>query len=329
LKADSSIAPIIEVPGSPAPPGGRACWLRAGDGTRLRAMTWVASPFGASDARGTVFVFGGRTEFAEKYFEVVRELLARGFAVATVDWRGQGLSDRALDDPCKGHVEDFSEFDDDFRAFMDAISPSMPKPWIGLAHSMGGNALTRALHDHGGLFSAAVMTAPMLGLHLGNDLVRRAIGVVIAAGNFFGLSEHYVPGGSAIMNDKVPFEENILTHDHARYALYQDLIRAEPKLGLGSSTFGWLAAAQKSIRKVMCSEFLSAIKVPVLIALAGEDRLVDPEALRFAAGHLPRGELFEIEGAYHEILIETDDIRAQFWTAFDAFVSRCLSSERF
>ena len=46
--------------------------------------------------KGTVCVFPGRAEFIEKYFEVVRDLRARGFAVATIDWRGQGLSDRAL-----------------------------------------------------------------------------------------------------------------------------------------------------------------------------------------------------------------------------------------
>ena len=53
-------------------------------------------------------LFQGRAEFIEKYFETVRELRARGFAVATIDWRGQGGSERALADPRKGHVGDFS-----------------------------------------------------------------------------------------------------------------------------------------------------------------------------------------------------------------------------
>ena len=46
--------------------------------------------------RGTVVVLGGRAEFIEKYFEVIGELLARDFAVAALDWRGQGGSARRL-----------------------------------------------------------------------------------------------------------------------------------------------------------------------------------------------------------------------------------------
>ena len=53
-------------------------------------------------ARASVVLFGGRGEFIEKYAtEVVGELLARGFAVLSMDWRGQGLSSRMLADPAK------------------------------------------------------------------------------------------------------------------------------------------------------------------------------------------------------------------------------------
>ena len=263
------------------PAGGRAFWLRAGDGTRLRAMVWNADDTGIAQVRGTVFLFGGRTEFAEKYFETIRDLIARGFAVATLDWRGQGLSQRALPDPRKGHVSDFACFDDDIGTFMAEVAPLMPRPWIGLAHSMGGNALMRLVHDR--------------------------------------------PGGSPKASDETSFEENILTHDRARYAVYQAQIRAEPALALGSPTYGWLNAGLRSVRLLAQSEYLAAIKTPVLILLAGKDRLVAADSLRFAAAHLSKGELVEIAGSHHEIMIETDEIRAQFWKAFDDFVARSAS----
>src|SRR5260221_10899037 len=41
-------------------------------------------------------VFTGRAEQIEKYFETVRDLRDRGFAVAMIDWRGQGHSSRRL-----------------------------------------------------------------------------------------------------------------------------------------------------------------------------------------------------------------------------------------
>jgi lysophospholipase len=310
------------------PEGGHAFWFKTGDAPRLRGMVWPPAMEVGVSPRGTVFIFPGRTEFAEKYFEVVAELMARGFGVAIVDWRGQGLSDRALEDIRKGHVSDFSEFDADFNAFMNTVSPSMPKPWIGLAHSMGGNVLMRALHDHSGLFAACVFSAPMLGLKLGNIAMRALVATIVSAGNALGFSARYVPGATPASNDEVPFAQNILTHDPARYAHCQAFTRVEPKLALGGATYGWVAAAQASIRRVMQVDYLQSIETPVLIALAGGDLLIDPASLRFAATHLPQGEIIEIAGAFHEILIETDAVRAQFWTAFDRFTERYAPSNR-
>lgn len=310
------------------PRGGEARWIVASDGVRLRAMTWLPAQAGIAAPRGTVFVFGGRTEFIEKYFEVIGELIARGFAVATLDWRGQGLSDRALADPRKGHVDDFASFDLDLDAFMREIAPDFPKPWFALAHSMGGQILLRGTHDHPARFAGLVLSAPMLGLRFASDAARQVTRALAIYGTFAGLGARYVPGGNAKAADEVPFSENILTHDEKRYALYQALIRAEPKLGLGSVTFGWLAAAFRAIGVASTPAYLNEVKTPTLVALATEDSLIDRRALHFAAAELARAELVVIEGARHEILIERDAARAQFWSAFDAFAGRILRSHQ-
>jgi lysophospholipase len=82
---------LTSTPDNPAPPGAVEEDISAADGVRLRTARWTPS-----SAIGTVVVLGGRGEFIEKYFEVISELLARGFAVATMDWRGQGGSERSL-----------------------------------------------------------------------------------------------------------------------------------------------------------------------------------------------------------------------------------------
>ncbi len=319
-------APLVLIPENPMPRGGAAGWIVTGDGVRLRTVVWSPESSGIVEPRGTVFIFGGRTEFAEKYFEVVGELLTRHFAVATVDWRGQGFSDRALADPRKGHVTDFASFDLDIAAFMEQVAPGLPKPWIALAHSMGGNILMRAAHDHADWFSACILSAPMLGLRLGSSLVAGLTRAVAFSGVAIGFAASYVPGGNAKAADETPFSENILTHDERRYAIYQALIRAEPKLGLGASTFGWLAAAFRTIAEAASPAYLAAIKAPVLITLAEDDALIDRAALQFAVAYLPQGELVTIERARHEILIETDMCRAKFWAAFDDFMNRRLPS---
>src|SRR3982074_3953795 len=60
-------------------------------GARLRYACWNVP----GTARGTVVVLTGRGEFIDKYAtEVVGELLGRGYAVISMDWRGQGPAGR-------------------------------------------------------------------------------------------------------------------------------------------------------------------------------------------------------------------------------------------
>ena len=105
---------LVSIPANPVPEGAITGTVQTSDGRALRFARFPPPP----GRKGTVCLFQGRAEFIEKYFEVVRDLQARGFAVATLDWRGQGLSDRALSDRRKGHVKDFSEYDRDLDAFM-------------------------------------------------------------------------------------------------------------------------------------------------------------------------------------------------------------------
>src|SRR5262249_2732113 len=99
------------------------------------------------------------------YAEVIGELNARGYTVATFDWRGQGGSARLLGDPLKSYIRDFSQFDDDLQSFLEqVVRPLSDKPPIVLAHSMGAHILLRTLHDMPDAIRAAVLTAPMLAI---------------------------------------------------------------------------------------------------------------------------------------------------------------------
>ena len=128
---------LISIPANPVPEDVVTGTLKTPDGASLRFARW-APPLGR---KGTVCLFQGRAEFIEKYFETVRDLRARGFAVATLDWRGQGLSDRALRNSRKGYVRDFSAYDIDLDTFIrEVVLPDCPPPFFALAHSMGARA---------------------------------------------------------------------------------------------------------------------------------------------------------------------------------------------
>src|ERR1700694_1956475 len=99
---------LVSLAKNPVPSGATVGAFRGYDGAELRFARWDATRM---PRRGTVCLFGGRTEFIEKYFEVIADLRRRGFAVATMDWRGQGGSGRMLRNPNKGHVGPLAEFD--------------------------------------------------------------------------------------------------------------------------------------------------------------------------------------------------------------------------
>jgi lysophospholipase len=64
------------------------------------------------------------------------------------------------------------------------------------------------------------------------------------------------------------------------------------------------------------------VSVPITALVAAEDAIVDNRALRATMARLPDGRCVEAPGAYHEILQETDAIRAVFWREFDALAAR-------
>src|SRR5205807_39774 len=133
----------------------------------LRAARWA----GTDRARGTVAVLGGRGEFIEKYFEVAHDLLRRGFTVATMDWRGQGGSERTLRNPLKGHVDDFSHYEHDLHALLEQVmAPFCPRPWFALAHSMGAAVLLSMAEADRCPFERLVLTSPMIAVKRVNHL---------------------------------------------------------------------------------------------------------------------------------------------------------------
>src|SRR5579872_6729865 len=152
---------LVSIPANPVPEDAVTGVLKTPDGVALRFARF-APPAGR---RGTVCVFPGRTEWIEKYFETVRDLRNRGFAVAVLDWRGQGLSERALTDRHKGYVRSFAEYDIDLETFMrEVVLPDCPPPIFALGHSMGASIVIRAVARGQRWFDRVVLSGPMLGV---------------------------------------------------------------------------------------------------------------------------------------------------------------------
>jgi lysophospholipase len=292
--------------------------IRTRDGTRIRCASWPSDP--AVEARGVCAIFDGQTEFLEKYIEVVGELASRGYAVAALDWRGQGGSMRSLPEGLKAHVGDFAEYGLDIEAFLEeVVAPLGPQRPIAVAHSMGAHNLLRALHDKPDSFAAAIMTAPMLQADTRGYPAWLAR-LVCRMQNARGSSADWVWGMDKRDPLAMAFDDNLVTSDRVRFARAQDALAQHPDIRLAGPTWGWLEAAYRSMTLVSEPGFAEAITTPVLIVGAGRDRIVKTSATRAFAQRLPRATYVELEDAEHEILMEKDSIRARFWDAFDSFV---------
>jgi lysophospholipase len=310
---------LVALAKNPVPSGAQAGMFKSFDGIRLRFARWEAT---RGPKRGTVCLFQGRTEFIEKYFEVVADLRRRGFAVATLDWRGQGGSGRLVANPLKGHVRSFADYDRDLAAFMkEIVLPGCQPPFIALAHSMGGNILLRNAVQSNSWFERMVLSAPMIAvapdqLHYPSPFPR----VYSETMCLLGMGRRYAPGGSDASAEWEPFEHNSLTSDRERYVRNRMVVETEPRLRLGAPTNGWLRAALRSTARVTAPDYPLRVKVPLLLFAAGMDTIVSTTHIEELALRLKVGSHILIPQAKHEILQETDEVRKDFWAAFDAYL---------
>ena len=295
-----------------------ARFITTPQGHRLRTELFDAAPGVAP--RGVCVLLHGQTEFIEKYEEVIGELCARGFTVATFDWPGQGGSYRLLPDPLKAHIDDFATYLSALWFFMDEIvKPVSPKPPVVLAHSMGGHITIRALHDRPGAFTCAVLSAPMLRA-LTRGYPRWAAYLAMVGQNALGKGNDWIWG----MDQRDPFivhwDTQLVTSDRARFDRTNVFLHSHPDLRLSGPTWGWLKQATRSMDMVMAPGYAEAITTPLLLCAAGHDRIVDVNAEYDFIKRVPNGKLLDMKDAEHEILMENDLIRSRFWEAFDGFV---------
>lgn len=303
------------------PEGWRWSHFRNAAGAKIR--------YGAIDpagtARATVIGVPGFGGFAEQWFEVVRDLVARGHAVRLMDWRGQGGSDHYLPNTHKFHAQGYSRDVADLQQFLtEVVRADGSRPLLLLGHSMGGHLGLRHLATHPGAFRGAFLTAPLLGV----KTVKHAPSVVARVArlmNLIGLGARYIPGHADwFFRPHYTVEDSTLSHDPIRYRVAQLYYQLKPELRIGGATWAWLDHTFRSVAWINREEVLRSIATPVFMVQAGADHLVDNALQDRAAKLIPQAELRRFPDAKHDILMEKDEIRLPLLAEFDRFTARLL-----
>jgi lysophospholipase len=305
---------LNDTPDNTAPDNVIGGYFEVRDGVRLRYAVF-RSP--ATIASGTVVLLQGRNETIEKYYETIRELTDAGLWVATFDWRGQGGSERLIDNPLAGYVRRYEDYVSDLEQFIEAIVlPDARLPFFLIGHSMGGLIALLAAPRLANRIERMTVTSPFIGLHgrqAGTSIVRLVSSLATAVG-LGGLSTN----GNRPINQT--FEGNGLTHDPARFARNKAIYDSVPRLRLAGPTFRWVRESFKAIKTVNDPDHLASIRIPTLILAAGADNIVPIAEVEELASRFRAAELITIDHARHEMFQESDIYREQVMAAVRTFL---------
>lgn len=295
------VAPLnLEI--AEAPKHGVAYRIHADDGIRLRVGLWKND----NTRLGTIFVFPGRTEYIEKYGRMITVLDKFGFSVFVVDWRGQGLADRIVEDSKIGHVDRFSDYQRDVAAMIKVAQElGLPKPWNLIGHSMGACIGLRALAEVLD-FAACAFTGPMWNINL-PTLKRAAAWPASWTAQVIGRGNVFVPGtdGQCYVLS-ASFSDNRLTNDAEMYRYFINHAMKLKDRQIGGPSMRWLFQTLNETRKL---SRMRSPDVPCIVFCGDQDEVVDLAVVKNRMARWSNASLEIVKGAKHDIFSEVPHIR--------------------
>jgi lysophospholipase len=219
------------------------------------------------------------------YRHVGAALAAHGIAVTQFDCRGHGRSQGR-----RGHVDDFGQYLDDLAAVVSWARQQAPAlPWALLGHSLGGAiALAYALDQgHNDKPGRLVLLAPWLKLRMRLPAAKRLAAPVAA---------RLVP--------TLTMPNGLRAEDVSRNPLVLANFDKDPLVHHVASA-GWFLTTLRAQAHVRTQA--QHLKVPTLMMLAGDDRIVANEtnlAFAQAAGDIVVVKTYD--GLFHEMFLEPE-----------------------
>mmetsp|Transcript_54348 Transcript_54348/g.90341 ORF Transcript_54348/g.90341 Transcript_54348/m.90341 type:complete len:290 (-) Transcript_54348:210-1079(-) len=208
---------------------------------------------------------------------------ARGVALYAYDQRGWGTQWKGM----KGHLLDRSHYLDDAKAFLSFVRQQHPGLPVGLiGHSMGGMISTRLLETSGSEFAVGGVLAPWYANGFKIPKWKSTLGRVAAK---------LMP----TLTLPPEFGEDALTHDEgAREKIRQEMKSGQRHMRI---TAAWFSELCKLQLEVIAGA--SDVKTPVIMLLAGVDKLVDNSVAEVVFNSMSSidKQIRTFEGLFHEL----------------------------
>ena len=286
------------------PDGWEWSFFEPEDGVRLRVGR-IERP----DAKGTVLVVPGYTAPIDLYSEAVRAFVDAGYAVAGIEYRGQGLSHRDLDNPEMGHVASWERLGADLAAFVEEIKRTGGGRVFVYANSMGAHVALRAAGDAAPHVAAYAMVAPMVRIDTGAFpyAVARNLTRFYAA---TGQDGEFTIGRGPFDPAAVAWDEGTTCNPNPQTAWRRDaLFMRDQRLRVTGATNGWVARTTASTDLITAPGYAARITAPVIMFTAGKEAFVDTPAAAAMCEALGSCERQHYPDASHCLMDESQTVR--------------------
>lgn len=260
-------------------------------------------------ARGAVYILQGQREFIEGWYEFISDLYKRGLSVYICERDGEGGSSKnplnPQFPPSLPHTEHLKDMDLFFRK----ICPR-PKhmPAVLLGNSLGGLYGLHYLKQNPHAFDQAVFCAPPFGkkVKCKRDLI---IAFAAVCTSKFLKKDKYTPGAGDWSLEKKSGRPSQSTHDQERAGNLFEWQRHNPDLRMGGPTYGNLLAISQAMKTAKSKGFAEDITTPCTILSAAGDFMVSDTSHHVMAARLPDCKVITLQGAKHNMIMETDEWR--------------------
>jgi alpha-beta hydrolase superfamily lysophospholipase len=244
----------------------------------------------AESERARMVIAHGLGEHSGRYRNVVERMLPKGISVWVPDHRGHGQSEGK-----RGHVLNFVQYLADLRLSVELAGESRPggmKCFL-LGHSMGGLIALYFAQQYPGFIDGVVASSPALGMAIEIPAVKKILGSLMS----------FIWPAMTMGNE---LDAGIVSHDPEVVRAY----KTDPLVHdrVSARFFTEFLAAMETVYAQA-----SALKVPTLLQVAGDDQLVNARSSVkfFKQLGLEDKTLHVYEGRYHEIYNEGEDLRRQ------------------
>jgi alpha-beta hydrolase superfamily lysophospholipase len=247
--------------------------------------------FRPADYKATVIILHGWLNHVGLLSKLIKHLTGAGFAVATYDLPGHGLSSGQ-----PTAIDDFSQYRDSLNDFMKIIKPQLHGPYHAIGHSTGAaivmDYLFTGREKH---FDKVILIAPLVRSQLwflsklGCKIYR------LFAKNIFRFFRN-------VSSDK----------DFLRFVRYKDPLQAK-KVSLN-----WVNAMFKWNQKIVDANIINRL---VAVIQGTNDNIVSWKYnLEFIQSKFSRAEIKFIENARHELFNESAGIRKEVFSQISSYL---------